>query len=39
MRDVTVYPNGGHNGATWDTAYADLSLHDWLLQQRISDRQ
>ncbi|NPC72501.1 hypothetical protein HPP05_22355 [Corallococcus exiguus] len=39
MRPVTVYPNGGHNGATWDTAYADLSLYDWLLQQRISDRQ
>ncbi|RKH72941.1 discoidin domain-containing protein [Corallococcus aberystwythensis] len=38
MRPVTVYPNGGHNGATWDTAYADLSLYTWLLQQRISDR-
>ncbi|MCY1036580.1 discoidin domain-containing protein [Corallococcus sp. BB11-1] len=39
MRPVTVYPNGGHNGATWDTAYADLSLYTWLLQQRLSDRQ
>ncbi|MCY1044648.1 discoidin domain-containing protein [Corallococcus sp. bb12-1] len=39
MRAVTVYPNGGHNGATWDTAYADLALYDWLLQQRLSDRQ
>jgi poly(3-hydroxybutyrate) depolymerase len=39
MRPVTVYPNAGHNGATWDTAYADLALYDWLLQQRISDRQ
>ncbi|MFY2563150.1 discoidin domain-containing protein [Corallococcus terminator] len=35
---VTIYPNGGHNGATWDTAYATLELYDWLLQQRISDR-
>ncbi|WP_158623838.1 discoidin domain-containing protein [Corallococcus llansteffanensis] len=38
MRDVTVYPNGGHNGATWDTAYATPTLYDWLLQQRRSDR-
>ena|GEM_PF-1370866 len=35
---VTIYPNGGHNGSTWDTAYATLELYDWLLQQRISDR-
>ncbi|MFP2910757.1 PKD domain-containing protein [Pyxidicoccus sp. 3LFB2] len=39
MRDVTVYPNAGHNGATWDTAYATPALYDWLLQQRLSNRQ
>lgn len=38
MRDVTVYPNAGHGGDTWDTAYATLALYDWLLQQRISQR-
>lgn len=38
MRDVTVYANAGHNGATWDTAYATPALYDWLLQQRRSDR-
>ncbi|MCP3100225.1 discoidin domain-containing protein [Myxococcus sp. K15C18031901] len=38
MLPVTVYPNGGHNGATWDTAYATPAMYDWLLQQRISDR-
>ncbi len=36
---VTIYPDAGHNGATWDTAYATPALYDWLLQQRISARQ
>jgi poly(3-hydroxybutyrate) depolymerase len=35
---VTVIPNAGHNGTTWDTAYANLALYDWLLRQRRSDR-
>ena len=34
---TTAYPNGGHNGATWDTAYGSSALYTWLFSKRISD--
>ncbi|APR82823.1 Hypothetical protein A7982_08172 [Minicystis rosea] len=34
---TTAYPNGGHNGATWDTAYGTQALYTWLFSKRISD--
>jgi predicted peptidase len=29
----TEYPNGGHN--VWDDVYADASMVQWMLQQRL----
>lgn len=34
---TTVIANGGHNGATWDTAYGTSALYTWLFSKRISD--
>ncbi len=29
---------GTHNGSTWNTAYADSKIYDWLFAQRASDK-
>ncbi len=33
----TEYPGVGHN--SWDKAYADPALYDWLFSQRLDDRR
>ncbi|NMO16607.1 hypothetical protein HPC49_21575 [Pyxidicoccus fallax] len=38
MLNPTVYPNVGHSSTLWRTAYGTPALWDWLLQQRISQR-
>jgi predicted peptidase len=34
--NYTEYPGVGHN--SWDKAYADPALYEWLFAQRLSQR-